>query len=201
MDAPVQPDGAATVAAPPPLLLVGDNDAGHLDAGLRPPHLHPFRQPLGRVTAEPGHEGGPDVSGLLRSRRRGHVQPAAAQLRLPGLVRMHLQAIVQPEIEDGVSADELPRRRRRVVRLHVPQAPDDPVRLPAHDRIEPAGGEILRGHEQHVAGRVHRHRHRLLSPGTAADGDGRRVSSQVIAKVSRSPIIGQCAPSQGPRCR
>ena len=83
-DAPVQPDGAAVVAAPPPLLLVGDDDAGLRNAGPRPPRLHPFRQPLGGVTAEPGHEGGPDVRRLLRSRRRGYMQPAAAQFRLSG---------------------------------------------------------------------------------------------------------------------
>ena len=62
-DAPVQADSAAAVAASTPLLLVGDHDAEHRDGGLRPPGFHPFRQPLGRMTAEPGDEGDPDVGG------------------------------------------------------------------------------------------------------------------------------------------
>ena len=85
---------------------------GIADAGPRPPRLDPLRQPLGRATAEPGHEVGPDVRSLLRAPRRGNVEPAAAQLRLSGYARMHLQAVVTPEIQDALPADELPRRRR-----------------------------------------------------------------------------------------
>ena len=97
-DAPVQADGSDSVTAPPPFLLVRDDDGGHRDAGLRPPRFHPLRQPLRRVTAEPRDEVGSHVGRLQRSRRHGHVEPAAAQLRISGRVAMNLQAIVPAEI-------------------------------------------------------------------------------------------------------
>ena len=62
-DAPVQADGAGAVAAPPPLPLIGDDDARQLDAGLRAPGRHPFRQPRGRVPAKPGDQCGAQRGG------------------------------------------------------------------------------------------------------------------------------------------
>ena len=125
-DAPVQADGSDSVTAPPPFLLVRDDDAGHRDAGLRPPRFHPLRQPFCRVTAEPREEVGSHVGRLQRSRRHGHVEPAAAQLRISGRVAMNLQAIVPAEIQHALAANELTRRERRVVRLHAPESLDDP---------------------------------------------------------------------------
>ena len=49
---------------------------------------HSFRQPFRRVASEPADDRLPDLRRLPRSRRRDHVKPAAAELRIAGLVRV-----------------------------------------------------------------------------------------------------------------
>ena len=60
-------------------------------------------------TPEPRDEYGSDVGRLPRFLRCGHVEPLAAQLGVSGFVRMNLQAIVSPEIQHALAADELAR--------------------------------------------------------------------------------------------
>ena len=172
--------------------IFGDHHAGHHDAGLRPPRRHPLRQPLGRVTAEPRHECAANVSSLSRPGRRGHLEPAAAQLRLARRIRMDLQAIVPPEIEDALAADELARRARRIVRLHVPPPLHDPGCLPAHDRVEARVAPGDRGGLQ-VAG----HRSvRTLARSTMSVARASTFSSNSCEKSC--PV--SCPASGGRRC-
>ena len=170
---PVEPNGSVSIATPPAFLLVRDDHRGHRYTGFRPPRRHPFRQPSRRVAPEPGDDCLTHQGRLLRSRRRGHVKPAAAELRVAALVRMYLQAVVAPEVQDALAADELTRRQRRAVGSCVPESPHDPLGLPGHDAVKLVGSEVFGCYEQHGAGGVHRHRHRLLPPCAAADGVGK----------------------------
>ena len=121
-DAPVQPNRATVVAASPAFLLVRDDDPGHWSTHLRSPCLHPFREPFGGLTAEPRHQSGSHMGGLLRFPQHGHVQPSAAQLCLAGRVRIDLQAVVPPQVQDTLPADELARRSARSLAFRTPEA-------------------------------------------------------------------------------
>ena len=101
-----------------------DDDAGHWSTHLRPPCLHSFRKSFDGVTAEPGHQSGSHVSGLLHFPQRGYVQPSAAQLRVTGRARIDSQAIVTPQVQDTLPADELAWRSGRGV---VPGTPEPPA--------------------------------------------------------------------------
>ena len=193
------------VAASPALLLVRNDHPRHRDAGLQPPHRHSFRQPFRRVASEPRRRPRlPDLSRLPRSRRRGHVKPAAAELRIAGSRSDALSSgsgargtgplspLMNSRGESERPVTTAARRRRRTIHSAFRRHDSRRARLGGEDvsgatsSTAPAGSTVTATVFFRLALR------RMVY--------GSSVPPQATAEVSVA-VIGRCAPWRGPRCR
>lgn len=115
-DPPVQTKGAGVIAATPALRLIAHQHASEPHADALGPGRRQWAQAVGGAAAVPVEQGGTDVGRVVvavEPRRERNLQPPSPQPQRSGLVADDSEAMLPPEVGEGLAADEFARVQRR----------------------------------------------------------------------------------------